>query len=537
LKSPLTRCSLNTGTKFAISFRVSIFLFIFFILFIILGILGLNQFINNPIQKAKRNLEKISNGDYQNVEEINLANEAGFLVNASKKVGVHLQIISEFVTQLSKGVFDKNINELLENNQNLANDSIIKSLIKTQETLLKSEAENLARTWSSDGLAKFTDLFRKNADNLSQLCEAFISELIVYLKANQGGIFLVEPSEDDSKKNVLVLNASYAYGRKKFNEKTLQIGEGLLGQAFLEKSAIYLTELPENYTYITSGMGEATPKSLLIMPLISNDEVLGILEIASLKELALHEREFIQKLAEVIAGTISTVKVNEMTKNLLAISQQKSEALQSQEEEMRQNLEELEATQEESNRKSMELAKRINTIDESGILSAELFKTGQLIQINNSFLELLNLTEANTKTEIEFIKLIKELNSEPVTTEALIQKLNSNDSIRGEFTLVYNEQTFYLKGAISVMRDEKRNQDRLLFFAADITATKKLLVDAEAKTLEMQRIRKEEKERSDFEINSVNEMMNIYMESNRKENEKLRQRIKELEEKQNQEAA
>jgi PAS domain-containing protein len=528
----------NQTTKAVRASRtLNLILYFTYTLLAIVSFSGIIWLFSNQLKLVQQKLHSLIKGNYQANNKYKLWGKEFYLVDTLlNKVSAQYEIIAKYVESLSKNEDNKTLEALIESDEDLASNEILKALKETKDALQKSKVENEQRTWASEGLATFTEILRKNSNNLKDLCDQVLVETINYLKLNQGGVFLIneletEDESQDIKTKVLEQISCYAYGRSKFSEKVVPIGSGLLGQCVLEQAPVYLTDLPENYTFITSGIGEATPKSLYIAPLIANDEVLGVIELASLKELQAHEREFIDKISEVIAGTVATVKVNEMTKNLLAISQQKSEALQSQEEEMRQNLEELEATQEESSRKSMELSKRISTIDESGILSAEFTPKGQITQYNQSLNKLfgLNQNEGKNTTDLNFFELVSAINDSSFDFEALLHELEENGIFKGEFQIKINEQTYYLKGAISIIEDVRQNKKRLLFFGSDITENKLLLEAAKQKTEEVERIRKEEKERSDFEINSVNDMMNIYMENNRKDNDKLRARIKELE--------
>jgi GAF domain-containing protein len=161
---------------------------------------------------------------------------------------------------------------------------------------------------------------------------------------------------------MLKMRSCYAYGRRKNLSKTIHLGEGLVGQAFREKDIIFLTDIPSDYIQITSGLGKALPNSLLIVPLIHNEQVVGVLELASFQIFEEFQIQFIQKLMESLASTLISVSDNDRTKMLLEESQLRTEHMRAQEEEMRQNMEELSATQEEMHRKEQEYLALIESL-------------------------------------------------------------------------------------------------------------------------------------------------------------------------------
>ncbi|NJM94542.1 MAG: GAF domain-containing protein [Cytophagales bacterium] len=222
--------------------------------------------------------------------------------------------------------------------------------------LQTAQEEEKVRNWASNGLAKFSSILR-TYDNLEGLYDNIIGNLVKYLEVNQGALYVL--NDEDPRDSHLELVGCYAYGRKKFIEKRIEMGQGLVGQAVLEREHIYMTSIPEDYIHITSGLGEALPRALLLVPMMVNEEVLGVIELASFRPFAPYQIEFIQTLGETIAGTLQSVKMNEKTKILLKETREQAEQMRSQEEEMRQNMEELQATQEELQRKENEYLERI----------------------------------------------------------------------------------------------------------------------------------------------------------------------------------
>lgn len=237
-------------------------------------------------------------------------------------------------------------------------DELSSSMLNMREELKKSQKREQEDRFMNNGLAQVSDILRRNQHDVESLCEQVVISLVKYLKANQGGIFIIEGEEHDDLH--LTLKSHYAYQRKKFYQKRVEIGEGMVGQAYLEKDKIYLTDVPQNYVRITSGLGDATPNSILVVPLMYNEKVVGILELASFSIFDAYQQDFLMKVGESIASTIISVKVNEQTNMLLQNTHQQKEKLQAQEEEMRQNMEELEATQEEMYRTERELQKQLD---------------------------------------------------------------------------------------------------------------------------------------------------------------------------------
>lgn len=226
--------------------------------------------------------------------------------------------------------------------------------------LEKAKEQEEKRTWVTENIHEFSELLRHDNDDFQQVYDHLISKLVRGLGATQGGLFIVETEGDGE---YLELKSAFAYERKKFVSNRLETTEGVIGQAYLEKDYIYLKEIPKNYFQITSGLGEALPRELLLMPMKLDDEVEGIIELASFKPFEPHHIEFLQSLGEMLASAISRIKISVNTDKLLSKAQENAEILGAQEEEMRQNLEEMQATQEEFVRKEKTYIKKIEELE------------------------------------------------------------------------------------------------------------------------------------------------------------------------------
>jgi methyl-accepting chemotaxis protein len=325
------------------------------LLALIVGLM-ISTMIAKPIVLTEQILSKLSLGEMVAGVDVDSKDETGKMLSSLNTVIVNLSNVKEFVTEVGNGNFDTKVSVF--NNQGAISDSLTKMKFDLKQTA----EEDKKRSWATEGMALFGDILRNSNDGLEALASNIITNLVKYVGANQGGLFVVN---DDHAKDVYVeLIASYAWDKKKHIDKRVQQGEGLIGQAWQEADVIYITDVPQNYVSITSGLGGANPSSILIVPLTVNDITYGVIELASFNLFPDFEIEFVKKLAESIASTLSGAKTNERTKFLLEQSQQQAEEMRAQEEEMRQNMEEMQATSEEAERKSLNYEAAIQRLNE-----------------------------------------------------------------------------------------------------------------------------------------------------------------------------
>jgi CHASE3 domain sensor protein len=310
---------------------------------IILGLLSAYLLVRNitgPINYIKDVVLKLGRGELVNDKKKVFSNdEIGEMAIATDSLVSGLKATTVFAENIGSGKYDSEFTPLSDH------DVLGNALLNMRRNLSKVAEEDKKRNWTTEGVARFGEILRSNNSDVQKLCDEIIGSLVKYLKANQGALYIIDEA-DDSEEKTMSMVSCYAWDKKKFINQKIHKGEGLAGQAWQEMDTIYLTDVPQNYIKITSGLGDANPTSILIMPLKVNDQIFGVVELASFSTMADFEIDFVKKVAESIASTVSTVKINERTQKLLTESQQMTEEMRAQEEEMRQNMEELQATQE-----------------------------------------------------------------------------------------------------------------------------------------------------------------------------------------------
>lgn len=327
---------------------------------LLIGNLIFKKYVQKPVKITTDTLKKLVKGDL-NVkieEKYKLSNdETGQMNLALDEMISSLKETAEFARQIGEGNLDHEIKLLSESDHlRIALTEMKEKLQEAKKIQEEKRIEEEKHSWANEGLAKLNEILRKHND-VEELSYQIISFLVNYINANQGGIFI--RNNEDSKNITLDLKSFYAFNRRKYIKKSFELGEGLVGNCAIEKKRIHLTEIPDNYIRITSGLGGSNPRSLILIPMKLEEEVLGVIEIASFNKYEDYQIEFLEQASLSVASSLNMAETNKRTSELLEKTQQQAEEMSAQEEEMRQNMEELQATQEESSRRAEDFEQQI----------------------------------------------------------------------------------------------------------------------------------------------------------------------------------
>jgi signal transduction histidine kinase/DNA-binding response OmpR family regulator len=242
--------------------------------------------------------------------------------------------------------------------------------------------------------------------DLQEVSSLIMSELTPTVNAQHGAFFLADADADPDNGEAardaeLQLVASYGYKKRKNVANHFKPGEALVGQAALEKKPILITEPPSDYIAIASGLGEATPNNIIVMPVLFEEQVLGVIELASFKAFDDVQQRFLDQLMETIGIALSTIIANMRTERLLLQSQSLTQELQSQSEE-------LQSQQDELKRSNSELEEQAKSLKASEELlqtqQEELQQTNEELQEKAALLERQNRDIEVKNREIELAR-------------------------------------------------------------------------------------------------------------------------------------
>ncbi len=335
-----------------------------FIIAYSLGILLFRQ-IFSWIREVSQGLKKLEEGNFP--EDVPLrGNELKNIAKNINQLKTKLLDLHQYAQTIAKGNLQTQ-HILFEHQGTLG-----EALAAMQQALHAVNQEEKRRIWTTQGLTTFSEILRSHESGIEALCRRIISKLVIHLEAIQGAIFLI--NEDEA---TFDLVAAYALGREKFIQRKVALHEGLIGRVYQEKDKVYLEELPEDYTQISSGLGSTAPRTLILLPLSDEQQtVRGVIELAALRKFETYEIEFLERLCTNIASTLWIMQSNlsnqalleEFQKNALSLKQKDKES-QKITEALQQTRQEVENQLHEVHRENEKLNAVLSNIMESIVIA------------------------------------------------------------------------------------------------------------------------------------------------------------------------
>ncbi|HRX30676.1 MAG: GAF domain-containing protein [Bacteroidales bacterium] len=357
LKDSLAEKINSQGKKVYTTILILVFVISALLLFILTTI---SRHISKTVKSIQKTIKKLGAGELPPSIKISGKDEFSGIEKSINELSTALRNTRDFAIEVGNGNFYSEVN-VFGNSGELGSRllEMRKKLLEVAREQEQNLAENKRRNWLNENLAKMANLLRAQYAKTEDLCFDFIRYIIKTTDALQGGVYLIKTDQESNLPHI-DLTTSFALDRRKYLQKRFDIHEGLVGACIYEKDIIFITDIPKDYTHITTGLGQANPSCILLAPLITDmNEVIGCIEVASYKLIEPIQVEFIRKTCINLA---SAIKFNEMltfNENIIAEMQQKNNELQSSEEELKQNMEELKTIRDEMERREDDLNKQI----------------------------------------------------------------------------------------------------------------------------------------------------------------------------------
>lgn len=314
-----------------------------------------SQYFISPLLSLKDALVSVSKGVLPDKIDKKYNDEVGQMAETTDNLVQALKQTATFAEKIGKGDLKADFKPSSKG------DMLGNALIEMRNSLVETELKDTERNWIVTGVAEISEILRSH-DTIDDLGDAVIAYITEKINAIQGAFYVV--NDDDPNEMFLEMKSAYAYHKKKYMKAKFKFAEGLVGQAAAEQDYILRTEIPDDYVTITSGiLGDKRPTGILITPLITEEKVYGVVEFAGFHRFTESQIKFVQEISLILARTIFNIKVNERTRNLLEESQKMSNELQEQQEVLRQNAEEMAATQEELKRTNQRLEDQIEEVN------------------------------------------------------------------------------------------------------------------------------------------------------------------------------
>lgn len=284
-----------------------------FIVFIIAVFLTMifTKSLTRPIEKLKAVLDRIRQGALPEKVSPSSSDEIGEMTTVVNNVIDSLRGSADFAQEIGNENFEgtAGFTPLSEE------DRLGQALITMRQNLLTTHEQDETNAWINEGVSHIAEILRTN-NTIQSVGDQLVKYVCTRLDSRHTSLYMTD--EETKQKMLLELKAAFAFGKKKHIKRAYKFAETLVGQTAAERNTIFRLEIPEEYDYIKTGQKDDTaPVSALFVPLIANEHVHGVIEIAADRKLTQKEIIFIEQSAESIAQTLFNLKVNEQTRILL----------------------------------------------------------------------------------------------------------------------------------------------------------------------------------------------------------------------------
>src|SRR6202011_5542217 len=302
-----------------------------------------------------------------------------------------IRAISEVATAVSKGDLTRAITVEAAGEVAALSDNINQMIVNLKETTQK----NTEQDWLKTNLARFSSMMQ-GQKNLEAVSRMIMSELTPLVSAHLGAFFMLDTEGDAP---ILKLTNTYAYRERKGVANRFRLGEGLVGQCALEKKVILITSAPADYIRISSGLGDAPPLNIIVLPILFEGDVKAVIEMASFNPFSAIHQIFLDQLSESIGVVLNMIGANMRTEQLLQQSQGLTQELQTQSKELTIQQEELKRTNAALEKQALELEEKAKQLEEQNTN----------IEVKNREVE---LARASLEEKAEQLSLISKYKSE-----------------------------------------------------------------------------------------------------------------------------
>lgn len=432
------------------------------------GILSIQVILCNSwayvmrMQTIKEVIAKLTLMEKQ--REVEDANEA--LENNVKKKTEDLQRALE-TSQTTEEELRQNMEELQATQDEMHVQS--RKIMESQEAMKKVEQELRQRQqdmeltqWLESNLSKFDDLMRLNYDkSLEEFADVLLLNLADLLNGSQAAMYVYDEEQD-----IIEMKGGYACTPKTVKKASFYIGEGVLGQIVKTKRTHYLEDLPIDSATVESALSKISNKSLIVVPLLYNEKIQGVLELASLQKMSDLHRRFIERLSENIASMLQNIRSMLQTHKLLKQSREMTD-------ELKRNTTQIEQTQLEIERRAAEFQAQFNAINLS-MLVVEYTEEGDIKEVNDKFLKLSKYTKDELVGK-HHSSLLPVKVAESEDYKQFWRKVHEEEYYETEHKLVTKDgATFWLRANYYCLATEQKKKSSKPVYATKAAAAKKV---------------------------------------------------------------